>query len=100
MSLQQAIDHALLFESRAADAVAATGAEPEGFSNPLTTREREVARLVAQGHTNRHIADRLSISERTVSTHVGRVLKKLELRSRTPLATWIARQRDPASDQT
>ena len=99
MSLQQAIDHALSPESAAADPVAATGAEPEDSSNPLTTREREVAQLVAQGHTNRHIADRLSISERTVSTHVGRVLKKLELRSRAQLATWIARQKDPASDQ-
>jgi non-specific serine/threonine protein kinase len=96
MSLQQAIDHALSLEG----GMSTTGAESERSSNPLTTREREVAQLVAQGYTNRHISDRLSISERTVSTHVGRILKKLELRSRSQLATWIAEQKDPASDQT
>jgi predicted ATPase/DNA-binding SARP family transcriptional activator/DNA-binding CsgD family transcriptional regulator len=100
LSLQQAIDHALSLERAAAAGLATSGPDPERSSNPLTTREREVSHLVAQGYTNRHISHRLSISERTVSTHVGRILKKLDLRSRSQLAAWIAEQKNPASDQT
>jgi predicted ATPase/DNA-binding SARP family transcriptional activator/DNA-binding CsgD family transcriptional regulator len=100
LSLQQAIDHALSLESAAAEGMATSGAESGRTLTPLTTREREVAHLVAQGHTNRHISEKLIISERTVSTHVGRILKKLELRSRSQLAARLAGQKSPASDQT
>ena len=50
---------------------------------PLTAREREVAGLVAEGLTNRDIAERLVLSERTVDTHVQKIFGKLRLRSRT-----------------
>jgi len=58
-------------------------------SHPLTRREREVASLVAQGRSNREIADHLVVSERTVETHVSRILTKLDLTSRTQLAAWV-----------
>lgn len=58
-------------------------------SDPLTRREREVASLVAQGRSNREIADHLVLSERTVETHVSRILTKLDLTSRTQLAAWV-----------
>lgn len=45
----------------------------------LTDRERDVLALMAQGHTNRAIADRLNVNQRTVETHVGSILLKLEL---------------------
>jgi DNA-binding NarL/FixJ family response regulator len=61
-------------------------------TSPLTPREQEVALLVARGLTDRQISSELSISERTVSTHVGRILKKLKLNSRTQLAAWITEQ--------
>jgi RNA polymerase sigma factor (sigma-70 family) len=48
----------------------------------LTERELEVFRLIAQGLSNREIAQELYISETTVKTHVTRVLQKLDLRDR------------------
>ena len=50
---------------------------------PLTSREMEVLTMVLQGASNREIADRNSISERTVKTHLYRVYRKLNVKSRT-----------------
>jgi DNA-binding CsgD family transcriptional regulator len=63
---------------------------PSSSTRSLTPREREVAALVAEGLSNREIADRLVISERTVEGHVERVLGKLEFRSRGQIAIWLA----------
>jgi len=64
-----------------------------GMSRPaLTAREEEVAVLVARGLTNRRIAETLSVSERTVETHVGRILKKLGLDSRLRVAERVERR--------
>lgn len=54
----------------------------------LSTREEEVAGLVADGLSNREIAARLYLSERTVESHVSSALRKLNLSSRTALAAW------------
>lgn len=50
---------------------------------PLTNREMEMLTLVLQGATNREIADKSKISERTVKTHLYRVYRKLKVKSRT-----------------
>lgn len=50
---------------------------------PLTSREMEVLTMVLQGASNKEIADRNSISERTVKTHLYRVYRKLNVKSRT-----------------
>ena len=55
----------------------------------MTRREREVAALVAEGRSNREIAEHFVLSERTVETHVSRILTKLGLSSRTQLAAWV-----------
>jgi DNA-binding NarL/FixJ family response regulator len=54
----------------------------------LTEREQGVLRLVAQGQTNKEIARRLGIAERTVEFHVGNTLRKLDLVSRVEAALW------------
>jgi predicted ATPase/DNA-binding CsgD family transcriptional regulator len=54
----------------------------------LSPRERQVAALITRGRTNRQIAETLVIGERTVHTHVANILAKLELSSRTQIATW------------
>jgi DNA-binding NarL/FixJ family response regulator len=59
----------------------------------LTHRELEVAALVAEGLTNREIAERLVLSVRTVETHVDRILGKLNLHTRTQLAARMAGER-------
>ena len=57
---------------------------------PLTRREREIADLITRGLTNRQIAARLVISERTVDTHVGRILAKLGCTKRSQAAAIIS----------
>jgi DNA-binding NarL/FixJ family response regulator len=69
------------------------GAAALSIATNLTQREREVAALVADGLTNREIADKLVLSVRTVETHVDRVLGKLNLHTRTQLAARIAGER-------
>jgi DNA-binding CsgD family transcriptional regulator len=59
----------------------------------LTRREREVARLLAAGRSNREIADTLVITEGTVEVHVKHILSKLGLRSRAQVAAWAADDR-------
>ncbi|MBA3637406.1 MAG: hypothetical protein H0W57_13465 [Rubrobacteraceae bacterium] len=63
----------------------------------LSGREREVMVLVARGLTNRQISAHLGISERTAGNHVGRILKKLGLRSRAQIATWATEHQLPTT---
>jgi DNA-binding NarL/FixJ family response regulator len=67
-------------------------AAPQAGLSSLTAREREILTLVAQGHSNREIAERLVISERTARTHVSNVLTKLQLASRTQAALLAIRE--------
>ena len=59
---------------------------------PLSERELETLRLVAQGLTNQEIAERLAISERTVGKHVSNILDKLHLANRTQAALYALRR--------
>jgi two-component system response regulator NreC len=61
---------------------------PSGRVGALTTREREVCGLLAYGHTNNEIAEKLSISARTVESHRARIMSKLELSSRADLVRF------------
>ena len=59
----------------------------------LTSREAEVAALVAEGLTNQAIASRLGIAPRTAEAHVENIRRKLEVRSRAQIAAWATEQR-------
>jgi NarL family two-component system response regulator LiaR len=61
-------------------------------TDPLTEREVEVLRLVAQGLSNDDIAAKLVVSERTVRTHVSHILDKLHLANRTQMALYAVRE--------
>ena len=94
MSLQEAVSFAL--EEKVIRSAAET--QPRGLST-LSRREAETASLVAQGLSNKAVAAKLMISERTVDSHVLNILNKLGIQSRTEIASWVARHQDsvPAS---
>ena len=92
MSMEEAIEYALSEDGSSTIATrtpehtsSATARTPPA----LTRREQEVAKLVAQGLTNRHIAEELFVSERTVDHHVSNILKKLNLSSREQVASRL-----------
>jgi predicted ATPase/class 3 adenylate cyclase/DNA-binding CsgD family transcriptional regulator len=78
LNLNQAIDYAL------------GESEPQAAldARPLSRREQEVAKLVAAGMTNRQIAQRLFIAERTVDGHLEHVREKLAVNTRAQIAAW------------
>ena len=59
----------------------------------LSRREREVMALVVSGRLNKQVGGELSISERTVETHLGRMYTKLGLGTRAQLAAWVVEKR-------
>lgn len=63
---------------------------PAPATTSLSPRERQIAQLVATGLTNREIAAKLVLSERTAETHVQNILNKLGFRSRSEIAAWAA----------
>ena len=69
----------------------ATVADPQ--LEQLSPREREVMRLIARGYTYKEIARQLSLSVKTVETHVSAVLRKLQLSSRHELTRWASDRR-------
>jgi DNA-binding CsgD family transcriptional regulator len=104
MTLQEAIDEALALED-AADGEAASRVEAPRPASPaspasptpvapggLTAREREVAVLVARGHSNPQVARELVIAPRTAARHVEHVMAKLGVHSRAEIAAWAAQQ--------
>ena len=68
------------------------GAQPSAaaHTHPLSRREREVAALIAQGMSNREIAEALVITEGTAANHVAHIMNKLGCHSRAQIASWAA----------
>jgi NarL family two-component system response regulator LiaR len=83
---------ALLDPAVAARLMAQLARPPEEVPERLTRREHEVLGLIARGESNKRIARELGISEKTVKTHVGRVLAKLGVADRTQAALHAVRE--------
>jgi DNA-binding NarL/FixJ family response regulator len=77
----------------AADALLARVRQLTKDADPLTPREREIAGLVAKAMSNREIASRLFLSERTVEGHVRNILAKTGTSSRVELTRLLLRDR-------
>jgi non-specific serine/threonine protein kinase len=103
LSLDQTVEYALTITAtptQPASGEAATPSSPAETNErrsdpertpdvvPLSPREQEVAALVARGLTNRQIGERLTLSERTVDTHVRNIMGKLAVNSRAQIAAW------------
>jgi DNA-binding CsgD family transcriptional regulator/tetratricopeptide (TPR) repeat protein len=82
------------WEARAAKLVSALAGRGVA-DHPLSSRELEVARLVAEGLSNREIAGRLHLSERTAESHVKHICDKLGFNSRSQVAAWVAGRQTP-----
>lgn len=67
--------------------------------NNLSGRELEIAVYVSQGCTNSHIATLLGLSPKTVETHLSRMFRKLEVRSRAEVASMVGRWTALRSEQ-
>jgi DNA-binding NarL/FixJ family response regulator len=63
-----------------------------GPTEPLTPREQEVLKLIAEAHTNREIGEILHLSEKTVESHRGNLLRKLGMRDRVELVRYAIRR--------
>ena len=66
--------------------------EATGPREPLSPREQEVLKLIAEAHTNREIGQILGLSEKTVETHRGNLLRKLGMRDRVELVRYAIRR--------
>lgn len=69
-----------------------SGTEPTSTFDTLTEREREILKLVAEGYTNREIAESLFISVKTVETHKANIMEKLNLHKRAELVRYAIRK--------
>ena len=61
-------------------------------ADPLTTREQEIVKLIAEAHTNDQIAELLFISKKTVERHRANILEKLGMRDRVELTRYAIRR--------
>jgi DNA-binding CsgD family transcriptional regulator len=91
MHMQPALERGLKLLQKLEQQALAPATDTEA-AHVLTGREREVARLVAAGRSNREIADTLVITEGTVEVHVKHILSKLGYRSRSQVAAWAANE--------
>ena len=95
MTLERAVEYALSEDEPEPHVIPTPKRHPPvgAQSDVLSRREKKVAALVAQGMSNRQIAQELYLSGRTIENHVSKILRKLELASRTEIAAWATEQR-------
>ena len=89
MSLDQAQTEAFAHAGHLTNPARPEPGEADPWRGRLTRRERDVAALLVRGFSNRQIATELVLSEQTAETHVKRILRKLDLRSRHDVRDWV-----------
>jgi DNA-binding NarL/FixJ family response regulator len=87
-AIRAAVAGEVHIDPAAAKALTAALRAPKSAAEELTPREHDVVVLLAEGGTNRQIATRLGVTERSARTHVSNILTKLGLASRTQAAMW------------
>jgi DNA-binding CsgD family transcriptional regulator len=90
LSMDRAVD---LAQRDAAPRSQAAPADHAPRKSVLSTREREIAQLIAHGFSNRTIAERLVVSVKTIETHVKHIFAKLNVTGRAQVAVWAERHR-------
>ncbi|MEW7974068.1 MAG: two-component system response regulator NarL [Candidatus Thiodiazotropha endolucinida] len=96
-SIRKAVEGSLVISDHLTQLLAKALREDDKLKvkNPitsLTAREKEILQCIAQGQSNKQIANVLNISEGTVKVHVKHLLKKLNLHSRTEAAVWALKE--------
>jgi DNA-binding NarL/FixJ family response regulator len=91
LAIKAASDGQVQLSPRAAQRLLREVRAPETPSEALSPRETEVLRLLAGGRTNKEMARELAIGEKTIKTHVSRILGKLGVQSRTQAALYASR---------
>jgi DNA-binding NarL/FixJ family response regulator len=91
-AVRQAFDHSVYLARRTSSSVPdgqmLKAVRPLGGDAELTNREREILRLVAEGHSNAQLAAMLWVTEQTVKFHLSNVYRKLNVSNRTEAARW------------
>jgi ATP/maltotriose-dependent transcriptional regulator MalT len=95
MGMEEAVEYAFAKEEKTDPLATPAPEEPSTGQAPvvLTHREKEVEAMVAQGMSNRQIAQELFLSERTIENHIANIKRKLGRASRTEIAAWATQQR-------
>jgi DNA-binding NarL/FixJ family response regulator len=99
IALETLANHKPFFTPRATELILRnynqgdTANVPEPIPRNLTTREREIVQLIAEGKSSKEVASSLCISVKTVETHRGNIMRKLQLHTKTELVRYAVRNR-------
>jgi DNA-binding NarL/FixJ family response regulator len=90
VAIRQAFSPSLFLPGAVPAPVVPSAAEPDGQSVGvmLTKREREILKLVAEGHSNSQLARMLWVTEQTVKFHLSNIYRKLDVANRTEASRW------------
>jgi DNA-binding NarL/FixJ family response regulator len=86
-AVRQAFEHSIFFPGTPEMSAGATEAA-SALATPLTKRELEILRLVAEGHSNADMARKLWVTEQTVKFHLSNIYRKLDVANRTEAGRW------------
>ena len=94
-AVEALIQHKPFFSAKVSEAVLdgylKAGREESTVTDPLTPREREIVQLLAEGKSNKEVADSLGISAKTIETHRATIMRKLELKSFAEMVRYAIR---------